>query len=254
MSEARRSKSQLLCQINLLRRREQQVATAHYLRDAHQRIVHHHRQLVSPRPVLASHDEVAALRRQVDGLLAVVSVDERHDALALLRHTHTYSRRSAMRPRFQIAARPLIHHAPVAFVRSLRSQYVRTRAVARIRHTTVSKFLQLRLVYLATLALIERTLVPRQAEPFEVAHNQVGILHTRTLRINILNTQYPFATLRLYRKPRQQRTEHIAQMHTSRRRRRKATSLYIFLIVHLCFIRRVGHLALPTHPSLVLGG
>ena len=162
-----------------------------------------------------------------------MSVDERDDALALIRHTHTDSRRTAVRSWLQVAACALIHHASVALVRRLRSQNVGTRAVAWVCQAAERELLQLSLVYLAAFALIERTLVPCQSEPFEVAHYQVGILHVRALRVYILYAQHPVAALRLYRKPRQQRAEHIAQVHTSGWRRSEASFLLVFCIVHI---------------------
>ena len=201
MDEARRTEAKLTGEINLLRRRKKQVASTHHLRNAHQGIVHHHGELISPCPVLATHDEVATLRGEVDGLRSVMPVRERHNALLFLRHSHTNGGRSASRVGRQIAARALINHSSVALMRCLCSEDVSTGAIARISHPLIGKHLQIMFVNVAALALPVRTLVPLQSEPSQVVHYQFCILAMRTLRVDILNTKQPLSALRLGRQP-----------------------------------------------------
>ena len=243
MDESRRNKSQLPSQIYLLWRREQKVASTHHLVDAHQRIVHYDCKLISPRSVLAAHDEVATLRGKVDGMRAVMAVAEGDKALALVGHPHAYGSRTGMKSWRQIAACAFIHYPTVALVRCLRCQYVCPCAVARIGQATLAQLLEIALVYRATLTLPIRAFVPVESEPVKVVHYQFGILAVRALGVNILNAQQPCAALRLGRKPRQQSAEHVAHVHASRWRRSK-TALHLRL--HgICIISIFNHAIIP---------
>ena len=68
-------------EMNLLRRAQEEVATADNLRDTHQGIVHHDSQLIGPSPVAAAQDVVATGRREVHLLRAVVPVGESDDLI-----------------------------------------------------------------------------------------------------------------------------------------------------------------------------
>ena len=242
MDKSRGYKSQLPSQIYLLWRREQKVASTHNLVDAHQRIVHYDCKLISPRSVLAAHDEVAALCGEVDGVRAVMSVAERYQALAFVGYLHANGSRTGMNTRRQIAACAFIHYPTVALVRCLRGHDVGSCAIARIGQPALAQLLETALVYRATLTLPVWTLVPVESEPVKVVHYQFGILAVRALRVDILYAQQPCAALRLGRKPRQQSAEHVAQVHASRWRRSE-TALHLRL-QSFCIISIFNH---PTN-------
>ena len=68
-------------QVNLLGRAQEEVASADNFRDAHQGIIDHDGQLISPRSILAPQDVVAAVLRQVHLLPAIVPIGESNDLI-----------------------------------------------------------------------------------------------------------------------------------------------------------------------------
>ena len=62
--------------MNLLRRAQEEVATADNLRHAHQSIINNYCQLISPSPILAAQDIVSTVPGKVHLLRAIVPVGE----------------------------------------------------------------------------------------------------------------------------------------------------------------------------------
>jgi len=76
MEVARRCDTQRLLHRHLRRGGGQQIPAADHIRDAHVRIVDHHRQMVGKQAIATADDEIADLVGQVDGLGATGSILE----------------------------------------------------------------------------------------------------------------------------------------------------------------------------------
>lgn len=73
---ARTGQGKQRSQITLGSGGEQQVVATHHFRNAQQRIVNSHGQLIRPRPVAPPHHEIATMSGQVDGLRPVDFVNK----------------------------------------------------------------------------------------------------------------------------------------------------------------------------------
>ena len=104
--------------MQLLWRTQQKVATTHYLRNAHQRIINHNCQLISPSPVFSPQNIVATMLCQVHLLLAIMTVLERDD---LVRNLKSCGMRRVLRHfiEFFAPASASINDAAIRFVRRL---------------------------------------------------------------------------------------------------------------------------------------
>ncbi len=99
--------------------------------------------------------------------------------------------------------------------------YVSPAASSLPRHSRYSAPRRLAAVRGRAAPRRKRPLVPVEAEPEEVVLDHSGILRLRTLRVEILDAQYPPAAAAAGRKPRKQSREGVAQVHPPRRRRRE---------------------------------
>ena len=195
MNELRWSEAQQLRHIHLLWRREQQVATTNHLGDSHQGIINDHRQLIGPGTILATDDEVTHMMGQIDALRAIVSINKRDVAIG-----HDESRGSSLARLWrQVTTSAGIDHTSITLVRRLRGQQVGSRTITRIGHALILQHLEIMLINIGTLTLIDGLTVPRESQPLQIVHQQVGISLSRASWVNILNTQKPFPTLTLDR-------------------------------------------------------
>ena len=122
-----------------------------------------------------------------------------------------------------------INDATIRFVRRLSGHDVGTRTVTRIGEASFFQLLEIVLVDVPALALPHNLAVPRQSEPLQVVHQLQGKVPTRAIWVDILDAQTPLSTLALGRKPREECTKHVAQMHSTSWGRSKTT----------CHIRRL---------------
>ena len=95
------------------------------------------------------------------------------------------------------------------------------RAEAGIHEPPRRERVEGRPIGLFAVVLEEGALVPGEPQPFEVALHCVDVLPLGALRVQVLDAQHHASALRLRHQPGDQRREHVARMHASRRRRRE---------------------------------
>ena len=96
------------------------------------------------------------------------------------------------------------------------------RAKARVREALGCQLLNRLLVEGRALALKVRALVPGEAQPLEVAHEELGHLAALGPRVKVLDAQDQRSAHAAHGQPRHQGREDVAQVHASGRRGGKA--------------------------------
>ena len=186
----RRRKPEQLLQIELSRRRGQEILPAHDLRDARLRIVRHHGKLIGIDAVGAPYDKVAAVMRQILAVHTLNAVPERSVPVR-----HTQPPRGAARlfctlRRCQSAARPGVDHIAVGGMRRRRRVELTARAVAGIDPPQRLQPRKLRAVGLRSPALRGLLTIPVEPQPRKVALELLGVFWAAAVRVEILDAQH----------------------------------------------------------------
>ena len=225
MHERRRRKAEQPVQPDLPRCGGDQVRAAHHLGHAGDRVVHHDRELVGKHPVRPADDEIPALAREVFAVRAEHPVRE---ADLLIRHAHARRRgaRFALLRNLlgrQIATGARVDHAAVRQVRRGSRVQRRTRAEAGIQQPLFPQDGFIFLVNRRALGLIQDLPVPVQPQPAQVVEDQLRIAARAAQGIQILDPQQVLPALMPRAQPRQQRAQHVAEVHPPARAGRKAS-------------------------------
>ena len=122
--------------MQLLRSTQKKVSTSHNLRDAHQRIINHNCQLISPSSIFSPQNIVATMFCQVHLLLAIMTVLKRDD---LVRNHKSCGMRRVLRHfiEFFAPASASINDAAIRFVRRLSGHDVGPGTEARVGETCI---------------------------------------------------------------------------------------------------------------------
>ena len=192
--------------------------------------------MVSPGAVGATQNEIAAFPCEVYAYRAADEVVESDCAVG-----HRYARgRSAPLDGFPGrivdccaaetcgAAGAGVDHAAIRHMWRLCGHYVGACAITGIGKPCLldaTELLQVEIaaatlhVWTVVAAAIDSPFIPVKPQPEQVILNLPGILQLRALRVEVLDAQNPAATATAHREPAHQRRIHIAQVHSSGRRR-----------------------------------
>ena len=143
-------------QVDLARRRTQDVPAADDFRDAGERVVHDDRQLIGEQAVRAAEDHVAAVPLKLLADRAEVAV---HKGYVLVRYAQAHGGRARLcalgdLPGREGGAGAVVDRLAVAQVRRLRGVQLGARAEARVDQAHGAQFVKIPLIDRRALALI----------------------------------------------------------------------------------------------------
>ena len=176
-------------QPQLPRRGAQQIAAAHDLRHAAERIVAHNGKLIGIHAVGASDDKIAAGLGEPLCLRAADTVPERDGDV---RHTDAPRGAAGLCGALllrQVAAGSGIEHRAVRGMGRRGVVQLAAGAVARVDQALLLQFCKMCGIDRASRALRRHLAVPVQPEPAEVPPQLLGIGRTAALRVKVLDAQ-----------------------------------------------------------------
>ena len=223
MAIGRVGKAEFFLQIHLPRRTAQEIHPSYHLGDTRFPIIHHHRQLVDITSVCPTNHKVTAIGGQV---LRKASLQQILQVPQLIRHLHSPSRFPAKSRLFrlrQVSASAGIDIGTIGQVGRIHIVKLAAGAKAGIEQPFVHEFFKITIVNFAALALGRLFFLPRKTQPQQIFPQGLGKLCAGALGIQILHPQHDAAISALHRQPCDQKRKHIAQMHPSGRRGRKAS-------------------------------
>jgi GxxExxY protein len=204
---------------DLLRRVGDVVVTAQHERDAHDDVVTHDGEVVDGRAVGSEDDEVVdatvvelgdAVHRVIPRGLAVRDLEAQGERLARSRALFRFRG-------IQIAAKPVV--AELSF-RAARFDLL-GRAEAAIRLALLQQPVRVALVLLDTIRLMERALVPLEAQPLHAVEDRVRHFAARARAVRVFDPQHEDAVVTPRQQPIEKGRSRPADMQVSGRRGRK---------------------------------
>ena len=217
MVEFRRGQAQLPVKPELARCAGQEVAAAHDLIDAHQRVVHNDGQLVGKHTVGPPQEKIPAVAGEVFFIVPHVAVLKGND---LVGHLHAPGGGADLGAlgNFggrQAATGPGVDDLPVAAVGRTGRVQLTAAAKAGVDQPTAGQFVEVPLINFAAVTLVDRRrrAVGGKAEPCQIVHNGVRIAAGAALGVQILNAQQHLPALAFGAQPGQQAAHQVAQVH-----------------------------------------
>ena len=214
MVKFRRGQAQLPVKPELARCAGQEVAAAHDLIDAHQRVVHNDGQLVGKHTVGPPQEKIPAVAGEVFFIVPHVAVLKGDD---LVGHLHAPGGGAGLGAlgNFsgrQAAAGPGVDDLPVAAVGRAGRVQLTAAAKAGVDQPTAGQFVEVPLINFAAVTLVDRRrrAVGGKAEPRQIVHNGVRIAAGAALGVQILNAQQHLPALAFGAQPGQQAAHQVA--------------------------------------------
>lgn len=178
---------------NLLRGGMEQIRSAHHLRDAHRRVIHHDRELIRRHTIFSPDQEIPKIPLREKSLGALSTVDKINDFTRLNPKSPIDFARPIFPARFRAFRSARAGIGRLKFIvgvrRGKRTRHVLATAPTRIDQAPRSEHLPGVEIPRQPLALSNGLTIPIQSRPPQISHERVLELGLASLTVQIFNSK-----------------------------------------------------------------